>query len=70
MVAAACIVPASISIEGIHDSKKLNEEEREVLFEKLTTTPGVIYATAIVDHKEIDSINILQAYTVFTARCG
>ena len=60
VVAAACVLEEGVHIAGVHDSKKLNEEEREALFEALTTHPGVKYAVAVVDHKEIDEINILQ----------
>jgi hypothetical protein len=60
VVAAACVIDASVHIEGIHDSKKLNEQEREALFDLLTNSPGVAYAVSVVDHTEIDKINILQ----------
>ena len=46
---------------GVHDSKKLTEEERERVFAILTTDKRIAYAVAVVDHKEIDEINILQA---------
>lgn len=61
-VVAACIyIPKGLWIEGIYDSKKLTEKQRESLFEKLTTHPDIDYGIGIVDEKVIDAINILQA---------
>lgn len=45
----------------IHDSKALNEAEREAAFDIITSLPGVTYGISIVSHTEIDEINILQA---------
>jgi ribonuclease HII len=50
-----------VSISGVDDSKKLNEEQRERVYAELMAQPRVKYAVAIVDHAEIDKINILQA---------
>lgn len=61
MVAAACVVPRDVCITGIHDSKKLNEAERESLYDQLVSTKGVVWAVSVVEHDEIDKINILQA---------
>ena len=33
VVAAACVLPAGLYIEGLNDSKKLSEKKREALFE-------------------------------------
>ncbi len=41
VVAAACIVPADVDIPGVHDSKKLNEEERDAVFAALTSDSRV-----------------------------
>lgn len=60
VVAAACYVPLDVAIEGVHDSKKLNEEQREALYELLTTHPRVQYAVHVNSAKRIDEINILQ----------
>lgn len=68
VVAAACIIPKDVTIQGIHDSKKLNEAQREKLFELLTTNDKISYATCIVHEKEIDEINILQATMVAMRR--
>ncbi|KAL2642251.1 hypothetical protein R1flu_009838 [Riccia fluitans] len=61
VVAAACIIPSSVIIEGIDDSKKINEAKREELYNVITSTPGVSYAVHVVDAAIIDEINILQA---------
>lgn len=60
VVAAAAYIPANIN--GITDSKKLtNEEDREMLYEKIIRSPNARWAVAISDAKRIDEINILQA---------
>ncbi|GIL84203.1 hypothetical protein Vretimale_15837 [Volvox reticuliferus] len=46
---------------GLNDSKAMTEEEREAVYEQLTTDPRVKWAVSVVDHGEIDRINILQA---------
>ena len=61
VVAAACLLPPAISLEGLDDSKKLTPADREALFEQLTTHPEVIYGIGMVDSQQIDTINILQA---------
>ncbi|TMW66527.1 hypothetical protein Poli38472_004292 [Pythium oligandrum] len=61
VVAAACYVPLDVCIEGIHDSKKLTEPQREHLYEQLTTHPRVKYAVHVNSPQRIDEINILQA---------
>lgn len=69
VVAAACVVPRDVLIEGIHDSKKLAEPQREALYDALTSHPRVQYAVSIVDHAEIDNINILQVDTRTLRSC-
>ncbi|WP_128894360.1 ribonuclease HII [Longirhabdus pacifica] len=60
VVAAAVIMPQSLVLEGINDSKKLSEKKRESLYEEI-----VKHALAIgvgrVDAATIDEINIKQA---------
>lgn len=61
VVAAACILPEFTSIEGIQDSKKMNPDYRQHVYEQLTQEPQIIWAIGIVDVEEIDRINILRA---------
>lgn len=61
VVAAACVLPEGHTILGLNDSKKLSPVQRSALFQKLTTTPGIVYAIGISDHHLIDQINILEA---------
>jgi ribonuclease HII len=60
VVAAAVILDPSRPIEGLADSKKLNERKRESLFE-LITERALSYCVAEASVQEIDRLNILQA---------
>lgn len=61
VVTAACFIAPGLHIDGINDSKQTTEEEREKMYEVLTSHPSVWWATAVVSHTEIDDVNILQA---------
>lgn len=61
VVAAACIIPDGVFFESLNDSKLLNADQRNTLFEQITTCPNLIYGIGIIDIKTIDRINILQA---------
>lgn len=58
--AAAVILPFGCEIDGLNDSKKLTEKKREALFE-VVQERALAYSIALVDHKIIDEINILEA---------
>ena len=60
VVVAAVIMPKDSMIEGVNDSKKVSEKKREKLYD-LITEEALSYAVGIIDHKEIDEINILNA---------
>ena len=60
VVVAAVIMPKDSMIEGVNDSKKVSEKKREELFEKITEE-AITYGVGIIDQKEIDRINILNA---------
>lgn len=60
VVAAAVILPASAVIEGVRDSKKVPERERETLFARITGAAET-YGVGIIDAAEIDRTDILQA---------
>lgn len=60
VVAAAVILNPSHLIEGLNDSKKLSEKRRNQL--QIEIKANVLtHAIGIVDEKEIDQINILNA---------
>lgn len=60
VVVASVIMPRNSKIEGINDSKKILENNREELYDKILEE-AISYGVGIVDEKEIDEINILQA---------
>jgi ribonuclease HII len=60
-VVAACVVlPPKHAIEGIRDSKQLNEPMREQLFEAIRRV-AVGWAVGIATPREIEQLNILRA---------
>jgi len=60
VVAAAVILPDGVDLDGLNDSKKLTEEERE-RFDEIVRRVAVAWSVAEVDVATIDRINILQA---------
>lgn len=60
VVVAAVIMPKDSMIEGVNDSKKVSEKKRELLYEKITEET-IAWGVGIIDQKEIDRINILNA---------
>ncbi|MBD8389456.1 ribonuclease HII [Dysgonomonas sp. BGC7] len=58
--AAAVILPDGFECEKLNDSKQLSEKERYLL-RPLIEEKALAWAVGIVDHKEIDKINILNA---------
>ena len=60
VVVAAVIMPKDSMIEGVNDSKKVSEKKREILYEKIIDE-AILYGVGIIDQKEIDRINILNA---------
>ena len=60
VVAAAVILPAGFSPDGIRDSKTLSPAQRERAYARITAE-ALTYAVARVTNEEIDRINILQA---------
>lgn len=71
VAAAFLVMPAKPQIfssmpkglaKGVTDSKQLSEHSREYLYlDKIKGNASVEYSVAVVDHKVIDKINILQA---------
>ncbi len=60
VVAAACILPDGLFIEGLNDSKKLTEKKREALFDVICES-AVAYCIAEASVEEINNLNILEA---------
>ena len=60
VVAAAVILPTDYNIQGIADSKQLSANKRESLFNDIYKHAESI-GVGIVDQREIERINILQA---------
>ena len=60
VVVAAVILPRNSMLEGVNDSKKVSEKKREVLYEQIIQE-AISYGVGIIDQKEIDRINILNA---------
>ena len=66
VVVASVIMPLNDEdiIQGVNDSKKVSEKNRELFFEKIKEE-AIAYRIEWADEKIIDEINILQA----TKRC-
>ena len=60
VVAAACILPNGLYIEGLNDSKKLTEKKREKLFDIIKQS-AISYCIAEASVEEINELNILEA---------
>ncbi len=60
VVAAAVVLPNDCLIEGLDDSKRLSERQREALFEPILEG-AVATSIATVDAPTIDQMNILRA---------
>ena len=60
VVVASVILPKNSMIEGVNDSKKVSEKKREKIYEEIIKE-AISYGIAIIDEKEIDEINILNA---------
>lgn len=60
VVVASVIMPKDSMIEGVNDSKKVSEKKREKLYEEITNT-AISWGVGIIDQREIDEINILNA---------
>ncbi len=60
VVAAAVILPPDFKNSMLNDSKLLSEKKRNLL-RPIIEQEALAWAVGIVDHKEIDEINILNA---------
>jgi ribonuclease HII len=60
VVSCAIVLPEGSLIEKVNDSKKLSPSTREALYDQLMGE-ALSVGIGVVDHQEIDTINILQA---------
>ena len=61
VVAAAAVLSEKFRHRKLNDSKQLSPELREKIYVDLTGNTEVFWAIGVVDHIEIDRINILRA---------
>ena len=61
VVAAAVILPEKFRHRKLNDSKQLAPELREEIYQELIANGEITWAIGVVDHIEIDRINILRA---------
>lgn len=67
VVAACVILPPNCFIPGLDDSKKLTARKREKL-EQQIKQEAVAWSVGLVNHKEIDRVNIYQATKMAMAK--
>ncbi len=62
VVTACCVMPLNDEdiIQGVNDSKKVSEKNREILYEKIKEK-AIAYQIEMLDEKAIDEMNILEA---------
>ncbi|MDD4212655.1 MAG: ribonuclease HII [Bacilli bacterium] len=60
LVAAAVILPQSIQIPELNDSKKLSPKKREVLYQEILKYALEVHVT-FIDVEEVDRLNVYQA---------
>lgn len=60
VIAAAVILPKDFTHEWLNDSKQLSEKKRKIL-RPIIEENAIAFGIGIVDEKEIDEINILNA---------
>ncbi len=58
---AAVVLPEGFSHPKLNDSKQLSEKVRESIYEEILGNDEIRWASVMVEPKEIDEINILQA---------
>ncbi|MFT4640607.1 MAG: ribonuclease HII [Verrucomicrobiales bacterium] len=68
VLTAAVILPRAFSHAVLTDSKKLSPKKRDALYEELTNSTDIVWASDRAEPKEIDRINILKATHVSMAR--
>ncbi|MEM8954530.1 MAG: ribonuclease HII [Verrucomicrobiota bacterium] len=61
VVAAAVILPTGFRHRDLDDSKKLSAARRDVVYEELTGSAGLVWSMGMADVEEIAHLNILGA---------
>ena len=61
VVAAAVVLPEKFRHRKLKDSKQLAPDLREKIYAELIANEQITWAIGVVDHSEIDQINILRA---------
>src|SRR5438552_8470418 len=61
VVAGAVILPERFRHRKLNDSKQLAPELREEIYRELIANAEISWAIGVIDHIEIDRINILRA---------
>src|SRR5881394_1769636 len=61
VVAAAVVLPEKFRHRKLNDYKQLAPELREKIYDELASNADITWSVVIVDHVEIDRINILRA---------
>jgi ribonuclease HII len=67
VVAAAVIFEPEAFIKGVHDSKQVPADRREVLYEAITAR-ALAFAVGVAEVEEIDRLNIYHATLAASAR--
>jgi ribonuclease HII len=60
VVAAAVLLPAKVTIPGLHDSKRLTPQQRLEVYERILQR-AVSYGIGLVSPQQIDRYNVLRA---------
>ncbi len=68
VVVAAVIIPSLPKIEGVKDSKKVSEKNRDFLFDKIIAA-AIEFRISVIDNKTIDDLNILQSTMLGIEKC-
>src|SRR5215467_7696601 len=61
VVAAAVVLPEKFRHRKLNDSKQLAPELRQKIYDEIISNSEIAWGIGIVDHLEIDRINILRA---------
>jgi len=61
VVAAAVVLPEKFRHKKLNDSKQLSPERRDEIYDELISNAEIAWGIGVVNHLEIDRINILRA---------